>query len=378
MQIRIITILFVVLFVSIFTFSCKKNSAESKIDPLIIQLAPTHVSVYGGSDGSINLTVTGGINPYEYQWSNGGTTEDISNLTAGTYSVTVTDAEAHTKTESTNLTEPGEVIPLDGRILFSRASTAANHSLYIMNADRSALRRLTYFSEGAFAADWSAVSNKIVFYSHIGNDTWGLSTMDIDGSNRLILLNNQGILNHQPSWSPDGSRIVYCSENNNIREIWIINANGSNPERIETALGVCPDWSPDGNKIVFHSSWDESSEIYTVNVDGTELQQLTNNNSSDRWPEWSPDGNQIVFTSNRDGNNEIYVMTANGSGQLRLTNNTNGDEEPKWSPDGNKIVFSYWTNNSSGYDIVAMDTNGFNRKNITHGSPYDIQPSWIP
>ncbi len=44
------------------------------------------------SNGSINLSLKGGFAPYEFQWSNGATTEDIENLPAGNYSVVVTDA----------------------------------------------------------------------------------------------------------------------------------------------------------------------------------------------------------------------------------------------------------------------------------------------
>ncbi len=98
--------------------SCDK-STESKTDPLILQLEPIHVSFFSGSDGSIDLTVSGGIIPYQYQWSNGETSEDLTNLVAGTYSVTVTDANAETITDSTSITQPNDtttVIDIDGNV----------------------------------------------------------------------------------------------------------------------------------------------------------------------------------------------------------------------------------------------------------------------
>ncbi|MBK6995566.1 MAG: hypothetical protein IPH31_11795 [Lewinellaceae bacterium] len=68
---------------------------------LSLNLAPTNAGCSGICNGSINLTVTGGITPYQYFWSPSNTTQDISNLCPGTYTVTVSDVNGCTKTAST-------------------------------------------------------------------------------------------------------------------------------------------------------------------------------------------------------------------------------------------------------------------------------------
>ena len=91
-----------------------------------------------------------------------------------------------------------------------------------------------------------------------------------------------------------------------------------------------PEWSPDGQKIVFDSNRDGKLEIYVMDADGSNVQRLTHNDKTDSRPAWSPDGQRIVFNSSRDGNLEIYVMDADGGNVERLTFNNHPDGHPDW------------------------------------------------
>ncbi|MFN8278099.1 MAG: T9SS type A sorting domain-containing protein [Chitinophagales bacterium] len=73
--------------------------------PLSVSGVKTNVSCNGGNNGAINITATGGTSSYTYNWGNGVTTEDRSNLTAGTYNVTVSDGST-TATASFTITQP--------------------------------------------------------------------------------------------------------------------------------------------------------------------------------------------------------------------------------------------------------------------------------
>lgn len=95
--------------------------------------------------------------------------------------------------------------------------------------------------------------------------------------------------------------------------------------------------------IAFVSDRDGNKEIYTINADGTNLTRLTNNTANDDDPTWSPDGQRIAFSSSRDGNDELYVMNADGSNvtQLTFTSAPERSYQPAWSPDGTTLVYSY-------------------------------------
>lgn len=85
---------------------CSGEKEQELPEILSVELIAHDVTAFRGSDGSIEAAVSGGIAPYCYSWSNGGTTGEIRNLTAGAYSVVVKDAVDSTATATTKINQP--------------------------------------------------------------------------------------------------------------------------------------------------------------------------------------------------------------------------------------------------------------------------------
>lgn len=83
----------------------------------------SNIACFGNSTGGINLTVAGGTAPFDYLWSNGSTTQNITGLTAGNYSCTITDADGCTfSTGNTTVTQPSAALSLGGLPTISQVS----------------------------------------------------------------------------------------------------------------------------------------------------------------------------------------------------------------------------------------------------------------
>ena len=87
---------------------CTATELVTVSEPTAIGIATstTDVSSNGGNDGKVTTTVTGGTAPYTYAWNNTANTKDLTGVTAGTYAVTVTDANGCTATKSVEVKEP--------------------------------------------------------------------------------------------------------------------------------------------------------------------------------------------------------------------------------------------------------------------------------
>jgi outer membrane protein OmpA-like peptidoglycan-associated protein len=89
---------------------CKDSTISVSInEPSLLNVKvnkAVNIIQYGLSNGSVDVTVTGGVLPYKYSWSNGATTEDIASIPGGNYSLKVADANGCEKTISTTITQP--------------------------------------------------------------------------------------------------------------------------------------------------------------------------------------------------------------------------------------------------------------------------------
>jgi Tol biopolymer transport system component len=154
-------------------------------------------------------------------------------------------------------------------------------------------------------------------------------TMNVDGTNVKQLTNTRGY-DGGPWWSPDGTQIVYRAHhpkdsaelaqynellaNNMIRpskvELFVMNADGSNNRQITNLGGANfgPTWTPDGTRIIFASNYENPRSrdfnLVLVNLDGTGLTKITTHPEFDGFPMFSPDGTKLIWGSNRNAKSE--------------------------------------------------------------------------
>ncbi len=116
--------------------------------------ATTTQSTCSLANGSIDASVTGGVTPYTYSWSNGATTQDLSNVVAGTYTLTVTGANGCTRILTVDVTNNNPPINLTSVIVANTTCTGGNGSIDLTAAPANPNYTYTW-SNGATTQDLS-------------------------------------------------------------------------------------------------------------------------------------------------------------------------------------------------------------------------------
>lgn len=151
------------------------------------------------------------------------------------------------------------------------------------------------------------------------------------GRNAKTFLAGLGGINVSPTFSPDGSRMAFVSDQGGSAAVYISSANGGPATKLtNTGKATDPAWSPTGDYIAFVS---RETDICVIRPDGTGFRQLTGGQGRNYRPSFSPDGRMIVFASSRNGRMQLFVMAANGDRQQPLLPDYKGSQElPYWAP----------------------------------------------
>jgi Tol biopolymer transport system component len=275
------------------------------------------------------------------------------------------------------------------RIVFAQTPSEpiAPLTIWVADADGANARQVgTSPSPRKFS--WSPDGTRIAFVS---DDDSGFSVVVLkaDGGGSTTV-SYDASASGPPAWSPDGTELALTTTND--ADIAVAKADGSGRRLLiqDSPRDVAPSWSPDGSQIAFLREANGAFRLYSIQADGTRLHQLGQTTVFvPAPPAWSPDGSRLLFGGSeavgysRYGpyyRSDVYTVAADGAGERRLTDSSSSYAgfAPSWSPDGRRIAFlssRQRTDPFANLQLYVMNADGTCETKLTSSSPVST-PSW--
>jgi TolB protein len=259
------------------------------------------------------------------------------------------------------------------RILFVR-----EQRLWTVDVDGAGLSAVQGVGS-ALSPTWHP-SGRYIAYMDLSNDGTHISVRDLrSGSSRRIP--DRGGSNITPAFSPDGSTLVFAAGNDGMDLFAVPAFENEAPRRITNGRGSSnsnPSFSPDGRSIAFTSGRLGHPEVYITDADGTNPDLLTTTGFGDQLyranPDWSPDGRRVAFQSQIAGVFQIMTINLRDRSVQALTSEGR-NEDPSWAPDGRHIVFT--SSRSGAKQLWILDTETFRIRQLKTGGS-SRQAAWSP